>query len=70
MALTREEYEQQYLDALEALRSQGKIVGAPYRIHDGVRAVHVDGLPCVDLLVFTAAWGIELAEDIQANRPG
>jgi hypothetical protein len=26
-------------------RPKGKNVGAPYRTHDGVRAVHVNGLP-------------------------
>ncbi len=66
--MSREEYEERYAEALQTIRDVGKTVGEPYQTHDGVRAVHIDGFPCRDELVFTETWGEELARDIMAPR--
>ena len=67
--MTQQEYEQQYADAMNSLERRGNLVGKPYYSHDGVRAVKIDGFPCIDDLVFEKAWGKDTAASIAANRP-
>jgi hypothetical protein len=68
--MTQLEYEQQYADALDSLRRRGNLVRKPYySSHDRVRAVTIDGFPCIDDLVFEKAWGKDTAASIAANRP-
>lgn len=65
--MTEREYEHQYSEALAELRSRGCKVASPYT-YDGIRAVRIDDLRCVDRLVFEKAWGQEVAEKILGQK--
>ncbi len=64
--MTHEEYEEQYLKALDMVRRKliGKTVGDPEHTPAGTRFVHIDGFLCNDRVVFRMAWGEEAARDI------
>jgi hypothetical protein len=67
--MTKEEYEQQYSDAIYSLEQRGHQIGSPYFSHDGVRAIRVDNFAWTDDAVFEEAWGKEIAAAIAAERP-
>jgi hypothetical protein len=65
--MSNAEYEDKYREALDAIRAH--IIEQPYRTHDGVRAVHIDGRPYTDEAIFTKAWGKEAAAEIMREKP-
>jgi hypothetical protein len=67
--VTKKEYDQEYIHALDYLVQQGHRVGSPYVSRDGVRVVRVDNFPWTDDAVFEEAWGKEQATAIAAGRP-
>jgi hypothetical protein len=68
-AMTRNEYERIYLEALEFLRCRGRGVEDPYTNDAGIRFARVDKFPSEDDLVFAEAWGRRVAERIARLRP-
>ena len=67
--MTKEEYEQQYSDAIYSLKHRGHQIGNPSLSHDGVRAIRVDNFPWTDTAVFEEAWGKEAAVSMAADQP-
>jgi hypothetical protein len=66
--MTQKEYERQYSDALAELRSRACTVASPYSTPDGVRRVKIDGVSCIDRLVFQKAWGSQVTEKIISDK--
>jgi len=67
--VTKKEYDQESVHALDYLVKHGHRVGSPYVSRDGVRVVRVDNFPWADDAVFEEAWGKEQATAIAAGRP-
>jgi len=60
----RDQYEEAYRQAREALFRRGKAVGRPVRSWDSIRRCPVNGRLVTDRELFLDAWGEKLAEQI------
>jgi hypothetical protein len=67
--VTKKEYDQEYIHALEYLVRQGHRVGSPYHSCDGIRVVRIDNFPWTDDVVFEQVRGKEIAAAIRASTP-
>ena len=69
VSITKKEYDEEYIHALDYLVQHGHRIGNPYVSLDGVHVVRVDNFPWTDDAVFEEAWGQKQAAAIAAARP-
>ena len=66
-SMTHKEYEERFAEAVHVVRGKIRGVGAPGITPNGVRFLRVGGMLCDDEMVFSLAWGKQIARDIVAQ---